>query len=277
MTSDPLFCLRIRYIETGRLRYLSHLELMRALERTIRRSGVPYAITQGYVPHIKAAFGPALPVGVASFDEWFDLWVCAYRPAAEYLRDLSHATPEDLAPQEAAYVDLHTPSLSSSLTISKWEIDVAPDEGNDLASSAEIGPATLEAAYDELCEAGEITYLRSGTPRTVSLEGKFAAHPVFTERQDGLAGAHITLTTRASNAGALRPDVLMGALLRQLTESSAAQGESGTVERSYGISNGTNGQGSGVSWTTATCKPRLSIVRVAQFVEGKDGSWARPI
>ena len=41
------FRLRVTYAETGRLVMLSHLEIARALERAVRRAGLPYAVSQG--------------------------------------------------------------------------------------------------------------------------------------------------------------------------------------------------------------------------------------
>ena len=59
--ADPrLFRLRVTFRETGRLALLSHLEVARALERSVRRAGLPYAVSQGFSPHMRIAFGAAL-------------------------------------------------------------------------------------------------------------------------------------------------------------------------------------------------------------------------
>ena len=42
------FRIRVTYAMTGRLVMLSHLETARAIERTVRRSDLPFAITQGF-------------------------------------------------------------------------------------------------------------------------------------------------------------------------------------------------------------------------------------
>ena len=267
MSEDTLFCLRIRYGETGRLCYLSHLELLRAVERMIRRARLPYAVTQGFSPRIKAAYGPALPVGVASTDEWFDLWLRAYRPAAEYLAMLRDAAPPDLAPCEAAYVDLHAPSLSAALTLATWEVDLGlwPGEVERLGLEvpACFGPDGVRAAFERVLAAGQITYPRNGKPKTVELAHKIARGPQVDAREDGAPGARIVVTTRSSNQGALRPDVLMGAVLGQLAESCAAQGELGA-----------HGGDDVVSFKGCV---RTRVVRTAQYLEGEDGTWVRPI
>ncbi len=71
---DPSnFRLRVYFRKSGRCAMLSHLEVARALERAVRRAGLPYAISQGFSPHMKIAFGAALPVGVGGARECFDL------------------------------------------------------------------------------------------------------------------------------------------------------------------------------------------------------------
>ncbi|WP_417304102.1 DUF2344 domain-containing protein, partial [Ellagibacter isourolithinifaciens] len=51
--SEPqqIFRLRLTFAKQGRLAMLSHLEVARALERTVRRAGLPYAVSQGFSPH----------------------------------------------------------------------------------------------------------------------------------------------------------------------------------------------------------------------------------
>ena len=59
--SEPqqIFRLRLTFAKQGRLAMLSHLEVARALERTVRRAGLPYAVSQGFSPHMLIAFGAA--------------------------------------------------------------------------------------------------------------------------------------------------------------------------------------------------------------------------
>ncbi len=265
MADPELFRLRTRYCETGRLRYLSHLELLRAMERTVRRAGLPYAVTQGFSPRIKAAYCPALPVGVGSYDEWFDLWLREPVAVEECLKALRRAAPPDLEPQESAYVDRRSPSLSAALTLATWEVELAvrPEEARRLGLEG-LKPPDVQGvleAFDRVVSAGEITYLRDGKPKTVSLEGKIATPPQVVPLPDG--GVGIVLTTRSSNQGALRPDVLMDALLGQLAETYAVCGELGP-----------NAADGALSWKACM---RTSIMRTAQHLEGKDGTWVRPI
>jgi radical SAM-linked protein len=87
---------RLRYTKAQELRFISHLEVMRVWERTLRRSGLPLAMTQGYRPHLKMAFGPPLPVGYTSLAEYFDLEF-AKPPAADLEESLNALLPPGLS------------------------------------------------------------------------------------------------------------------------------------------------------------------------------------
>ena len=56
----------IRFSKGGLLRYLSYHETMTAIERLLRRSRIPMAYSQGFHPHVKISYSPAVLTGVAS-------------------------------------------------------------------------------------------------------------------------------------------------------------------------------------------------------------------
>ena len=64
---------RLTYSKLDQARWLSHLELVTAIYRTLRRSGLPLAHTAGYHPLPRVSFHGALPVGVESLEETLDL------------------------------------------------------------------------------------------------------------------------------------------------------------------------------------------------------------
>ena len=58
----------IRFAKLGIMRFVSHLDLMRLLQRALRRAGIPVAFSEGFNPHIKLKVIPALKLGVESSD-----------------------------------------------------------------------------------------------------------------------------------------------------------------------------------------------------------------
>lgn len=87
---------RVRFAKEQNLRYLSHLELVRAIGRGIRRAGLQMVYSEGFHPHPKLSFGPALSVGIASNDEYFDMELAEECPEEKILEDLNRALSEGL-------------------------------------------------------------------------------------------------------------------------------------------------------------------------------------
>ncbi len=64
---------RVRYEKGDAVRFLSHLDVVRAVLRAITMSGLPIAHSQGFNPHPKVSFGPPLPVGATGEAEFFEM------------------------------------------------------------------------------------------------------------------------------------------------------------------------------------------------------------
>ena len=56
----------VKFARCGALCMVSHLDLMRCVQRTLRRAHVPMAYSQGFNPHPLLSFGQALGVGLAT-------------------------------------------------------------------------------------------------------------------------------------------------------------------------------------------------------------------
>src|SRR5437660_6654440 len=74
---------RITFEKSGDARFLSHRNTMDVLERAIRAAGLPARYTEGFNPHMRLSMGPALPLGLESRHEVFDVeGVGSFGPAA---------------------------------------------------------------------------------------------------------------------------------------------------------------------------------------------------
>ncbi len=188
--------MRVAYRKTGRVRFLSHLEVMRALERSVRRSGLPYAVTHGFSPRMKLAFGPALPVGTAALREHFDVWTTRYVPAAEAMRALADATPPELAPHAVAYVAHREPSLGAAVTLAEYDVYM---EGKGVTEEA------VQRALDTVIGSGRLDVEHKGKQKVFDLSRSL---PKEVRVRPTGSGVTATVTTRMGQEGSLRPDML---------------------------------------------------------------------
>ncbi len=58
------FTVKVIFRKTGNMVYFSQLDIVRILERALRRTGLPLYFTKGFNPHVKMSFSGALKLGV---------------------------------------------------------------------------------------------------------------------------------------------------------------------------------------------------------------------
>ena len=105
---------RVRYGKLGRLVALSHLEIMHAILRAVRRAELPVAWSQGFHPKPRVSFGPALPVGVESSCEYLDLELLGLHDPAQVAAGLAPQLPPGMPIYEARVIDAREPSISEA-------------------------------------------------------------------------------------------------------------------------------------------------------------------
>jgi radical SAM-linked protein len=189
MADPKLFRLRVKYVKAGRLALLSHLEITRALEREVRRAGLPFAVSCGFSPHMKISFGAALPVGVGGTQEFFDLYLTRYVAPEAALGALQAKSARDLMPFEAAYVEHALPAASVGMPLSSYELTFThPAQGVCV-------PETIEVTRKKKTKVLQVA--------------EFLAAPV--ELAEG--GTCVTFALEAKATGSMRVDVFSRELL----------------------------------------------------------------
>jgi radical SAM-linked protein len=194
------FHLRVCFRKSGRLRYLSHLEVVHACERAARRARLPYAVSQGFTPRIRIGFGPALPVGTAGDREYFDVVLTTFVPPDDVRASLSAATVEDLGPVTCGYVSAQEKSLASTLTIAVYDVTV---EGG-------IPPEELKHSLEALVRTGTLTVEHKGKQKVFDLAEALPKEP---EVRSSEGHTTVRLTVRMGERGSLRPDMFVTAAL----------------------------------------------------------------
>ncbi len=91
-----IFPYRVRFSKTGKLRFLSHHDLMRFFERALRRTGLPLRMTEGYNPHPILAFPTALGVGIESADEILEFELSSWTAPRQIQTQLAAQCPEGI-------------------------------------------------------------------------------------------------------------------------------------------------------------------------------------
>ncbi len=112
--------LRIRYAKRTRLRFTSHRDFQRALERALRRAEVPMAYSAGFSPHPKVSYANAASTGAASEAEYLEISVVERCDPQALRAALDEALPPGLDVIEV--VEAGPGALADRLTAGEWEV-----------------------------------------------------------------------------------------------------------------------------------------------------------
>ena len=183
--------LRLKFRKTGRAAYISHLDLIRTMQRVFSRAGVPLKYSEGFNPHAKISIILPLTVGTRSECEYMDFALTEDRELASLPAALNPFMPEGIEAVEA------------------YE---APRKGSELRWLRVTGRMTggRDAAfYTAFFSRPEILVTRRSKKgeRVDDIAGMIG-RAVFT---DGADGVHADLVLHAQEP-TLSPDVMMAAL-----------------------------------------------------------------
>jgi radical SAM-linked protein len=78
------------------VRQISHLDLLRTMERLFRRAGLQLGMSEGFHPKPRMSFPSALAVGIAGQDEVMEVELNEERPTEELLAQLQRHAPAGL-------------------------------------------------------------------------------------------------------------------------------------------------------------------------------------
>ena len=130
--SEQVGRLRVRFAKTGEMALLSHLDLVRMLERALRRSQLPVSFTGGFHPLPRLQLALALPLGAEADSDWLDLSFTEVVQPEQLMDRLAPLLPEGFALLEAHGVPVKSPALSQMLQSAHWRLCLQPSGADPL-------------------------------------------------------------------------------------------------------------------------------------------------
>lgn len=95
-----MYRVNFRFAKKGRMRFISHLDLMRLFTRAFRRADFPLKITEGFNPHPKFSIKRALKLGLESENEEATVVLKEVIKAQEFEERLQKQLPEGIKVKE---------------------------------------------------------------------------------------------------------------------------------------------------------------------------------
>jgi radical SAM-linked protein len=126
--------LRVRFQKLGKVRWISHRDIARCVERAVRRAKLPVAYSEGFSPRPRISFGLALPTGAESLAEYLDIDFAANEIDLTSVGvALSAGLPVGIDVTATAPLSGGADSLQEAVVACRWEIGLfgepMPDKG----------------------------------------------------------------------------------------------------------------------------------------------------
>ena len=127
---------RIKFEKTGAMKFIGHLDLLKIFQRTVKRSALPVAYSQGFNPHQIMSFALPLSVGVESIGELVEIEFTESLDCTDAAEKLNAAMPGGLKIIHMRKLAAGEKNAAASLCSASYEL---------------LFPKTIQD--DKLCEA----------------------------------------------------------------------------------------------------------------------------
>lgn len=204
--------LRLRYAKRGRMRFTSTRDFQRALERAVRKAGLPMAYSAGFHPHPKISYANAAPTGAASEAEYVEISLTRTQEPEAVRVGLNTALPEGLDIVEVADAADLPGALADHLQASLWALRFrAGAEGGGLDQEGMRSAVDAFLAVEEL----HVTRMMKKGPRELDVRAAVVALVVAEDAPPEVpsgAGDVVVLATVRHTTPTVRPEEIWGAL-----------------------------------------------------------------
>ena len=194
--------LRITFAKGEEIKYISHLDLMRLWERTLRRARVPLVYSHGFNPRPKIAVAAPLPVGFTSRGEVMDIVLERRISPYNFAKGLVPHLPPGLEVLSVEEVYPKLPSLQSQVRAAEYRVTVSWD-----GSQEEMEGKLLAEQVRQLLVAKQLPRQRRG--KDYDLRPLIEDLWVEGKETDGWV---LGMRLRAGSQGTGRPDEVLDAL-----------------------------------------------------------------
>ena len=177
------------------MRFISHLDLMRAFERALRRSGLPLQMSEGFNPRPRMSFPAPLGVGIEGSDEAMEFDLSSSVPLREVRERVEKALPAEI---ELKSIETLAPGKPTQVSEMAYVVaPAAPD-----TTQACIAPEQVR----ELTSREEIPVerTRKGRRKVVDVRPYLLGADA--------AGGVLTLRVKAGPSGSTRPEEILEAM-----------------------------------------------------------------
>lgn len=195
---------RMKYSKTTEGRFLSHLDLLRNMERSFRRARLPLAFSEGFNPHPKISYGSALAVGVTSDGEYLDVEFNREVSLSEIKERLDKALPPGIKMLEVIKLEGKNDSLMAIINMARYQVR--------LPLVKELSQEKLQQGIENLLAKKSLPITREGKKGTRELDIRPGIYDLSGDIEKDCLLLNMDLQT--GSQGNVRPDEVIAEFIK---------------------------------------------------------------
>lgn len=192
--------IRCEYSVSPELKFLSNLDMMHMMERALRRADIPYALTEGFNPHIKLSMGTVLPVGLWGEREYFDLELTREVEIDWFIKQLNSVLPEHINVKRGIETNSQK-SLMKTINAACYSFQIIG-----------LSESEVKQRINDMMNMPELTIKSRGKKKNVEKDLKPGIYKIAVKEQND--SVMIDLTVAVGEPVNIRFDELKDALLQ---------------------------------------------------------------
>jgi radical SAM-linked protein len=198
--------IRLQITKGEAVRYISHLDYARTLERAIRRAKLPAAYSEGFNPHMKMAFASALALGVTSDAEYMDLELTGEVPVEEFTLALRRQLPQGIELRKVCPSPQQTPALMKVVNLATYTVTAMLTNGDY---------ERTEEAVAQFNAAAAVLYIKESPKgkREIDVK-KYMANEVEITSWDGIR-VQLAFAIHITPTGSVKPGEVLDVLSKE--------------------------------------------------------------
>lgn len=114
----------VKYKKDDAAVYISHLDVQRSMQRTLKRSGLPIKYTMGFHPHVVLTFAQPLSVAVESTGEYMEFSLLENVPVDKIKSAINSVIAPGFYAMDCGYIRSGIKSLMSLVDMCEWVVTI---------------------------------------------------------------------------------------------------------------------------------------------------------
>lgn len=202
----------IKFSKGKGIKFISHLDLLRSIQRAIRRSGIPISYSKGFNPHSEFSFATPLSVGTWSIGEYMEIKLDFEMNPEEILARVNDSLPEDIEFLNIVQVSEKFPAPMAVVEAASYEIIiVSPSQG-----------VINQDIKDEFIKTEKIEVIKSGKKGEKVVDIKPMIFDISMEPQHG-EELKISATVATGSRSNLNPELIVSAVRKYVNNMHEAE------------------------------------------------------